>query len=76
MPIEYRVVDLRTEVIDPEERIVTASKPEEAAEMVLGEKVARGNQRFAKPIARVYYQKAGQPLTMLRLYRAKEAGAP
>lgn len=67
MAIEYRVIDLQTETIDPEPKTVKASSPEKAAELVLGiELVRSGSKRDLR--ARVYCQQPGQPLTMVRLY--------
>lgn len=65
---EYRVIDLQTEAIDPNPKIVTASSPEAAAELVLGLKLVRsGNKRDLR--ARVYSQRPGQPMSMVRLYQ-------
>ena len=65
--MEYRVIDLQTEVIDPEPKTVSSSSPEKAAELVLGLDLVRsGAKRDLR--ARVYYQHPGQPVTMVRLY--------
>jgi hypothetical protein len=65
----YRVVDCRTTVIDHGEMIVRADYVEHAALLVLGEGFVRGTSRGkGRLVARVYYQDAGQPLTMVRLY--------
>ena len=65
--MEYRIIDLHTETIDPEPKTVQSTSPEKAAEMVLGlELVRRGAKKDLR--ARVYYQHAGQPVTMVRLY--------
>ena len=34
--IQYSVIDLQAEIIDPEPKIVAASSPEKAAELILG----------------------------------------
>lgn len=66
--LEYRVIDLDTETIDPEPRTVSASSPERAAEQVLGEKLVRGGSKQDLR-ARVYFRHAGQSISMVRLYR-------
>lgn len=68
MAITYRVVDLRTDAIDPTETIVeTARSPEDAGRQVLGVDVVRSGHR-KDLVARVYWQPMGQPVTMVRLY--------
>jgi hypothetical protein len=63
---QYRVIDLQTEIIDPEPKTVAAVSPEKAAEMVLGLQLVRSGAK--KDLrARVYFQNAGQPMTMVRL---------
>lgn len=63
---EFRVIDLQTETIDPELRIVAAPSPEKAAEIVLGLKLVRsGAKRELK--ARVYWTDGGTT-NMVRLY--------
>lgn len=65
---EYRVVDLRTEVIDPETQNITGvSTAEAAAERALGLKLFR-SRRPSELRARVYFQLPNGPLTMVRLY--------
>lgn len=69
LPTDYRVVDLGSSVIDPEDQIITGvSTPEAAAELALGVKLVRsGNKPNLR--ARVYFhQTPGGPLTMVRLY--------
>ena len=65
--IEYRVIDLQTEVIDPNPAVVKASTPEKAAEIALGVQLTRSGGR-KNLRARVYFQKPGQPVSMVRLY--------
>ena len=69
MATSYRVVDVRTGVVDPAEIIIdTANSPEDAARQALDMEVVRsGNRRDI--VARVYWQPSGQPLNMVRLYR-------
>jgi hypothetical protein len=69
--MKYRVIDLRTNLIDALEVEVQANTPEEAAEKALGEHLVRGGKR-GDIRARVYWQNAGQPMTMVRLYRRAE----
>lgn len=71
---QYRVIDLQTEVVDPEPKTVTAASPEAAAEMVLGLLLVRSGAK--KDLrARVYFQNSGQPVSMVRLY-LKAPGRP
>lgn len=65
--LEYRVIDLQTEAIDPYPKTVTAASPEAAAEMVLGVRLFRSGHRQDLR-ARAYCQPPGQPLTMVRLF--------
>lgn len=67
MPIQYRIIDLATSVIDPRELVVQASSPERAVLEALGVEVVRSG---SKPDlrARVYFQHPGQPVSMVRLY--------
>lgn len=63
---EFRVIDLRSKVIQPEKTVV-ANSPEQASEIALG---IRG-VRSGKPhhlICRAYWQEAGKT-SMVRLYR-------
>lgn len=72
MAFHYRVVDLRTDTIDPTEHTVAKAKsPEEAALVALGESLVRSGRRQDLR-ARVYFQNEGQPMTMVRLYRRVE----
>lgn len=64
---EYRVIDLRTGLIDPETVAIEASSPESAAEAVLGIRLVRSGAK-ANLKARVYWQLSGQPKNMVRLY--------
>lgn len=68
LPTDYRVVDLGSSVIDPDDQIITGvSTPEAAAELALGVKLVRSGRK-SELRARVYFQASGQPLTMVRLY--------
>lgn len=69
MAISYRVVDVRTDVIEPKEVIIEGARsPEDAVRQALDVEVVRsGNRRDL--VARVYWQSLGQPVTMVRLYR-------
>ena len=64
---KYRVVDLRSGVVDPE-HVVDARTPEEAAMLALGEKGIRGGQNPTRLFCRVYWAQDGQT-NMVRLYR-------
>ena len=67
MPLVYRVIDLSSSAIDPDERVVRSTSPERAVLEALGVEVVRsGSKRDLR--ARVYFQHPGQPLTMVRLY--------
>lgn len=69
MAITYRVVDVRSDVIDPTEIIITnARSPEDAARQALDLDVVRSGRR-KDLVARVYWQSLGQPMNMVRLYR-------
>lgn len=64
----YRVVDCRTGVADAGEVIVdSAISPEDAALKATGETLVRSGRR-ADLRVRVYFQHAGQPMSMVRLY--------
>ena len=64
----YRVVDCRTDAIDPQERIIeNATSPEDAALKAIDEVLVRSG-RAADLRARVYFQHPGQALSMVRLY--------
>lgn len=68
MTMTYRVIDLRTDMVDLNEIIVEGeTSPERAAMKALGLDLMRsGNKRDLT--ARVYWQAAGHPLNMVRLY--------
>lgn len=69
MAITYRVVDVRSDVIDPTETIIIGARsPEDAVQQALALDVVRSGQR-KDLVARVYWQSPGQPLNMVRLYR-------
>ena len=63
---EFRVIDLRTDLIESEQKI-QASSPEEAARMVLGIDVYRSGAK-QHLVARVYWQGLSGPPNMVRLY--------
>jgi hypothetical protein len=67
MGASFRVIDLRAGR-EPVEVEVDASSPEEAGMKVFGEKLVRSGSR-KHCWAKVYYQFAGQPPCMIRLYR-------
>ena len=70
--IQYSVIDLQAEIIDPEPKIVAASSPEKAAELILGVVLFRsGAHKDLR--ARVYWQVPGQPKNMVRLYSRVES---
>ena len=64
----YRVVDCRNTIIDPNETIISqAGSPEEAAFKAIGETLVRSGRR-SDLRARVYFQHPNQPISMVRLY--------
>lgn len=66
--MQYRVVDLRTEVANEFDILIDGvSSPEEACRQALGIQVMRSGHR-KNLVARVYFQVMGQPVTMVRLY--------
>lgn len=68
----YRIVDLTDKTIHPDSLTVEVTGPPElAAKKALGIKVVRGGNR-RDLVARVYWQNAGYPMTMVRLYRQHE----
>lgn len=74
MALSYRVVDLRTDVIDAMDMIIEGvTSPEEAARKALDIDVVRSGAR-KDLVARVYWQTIGQPMTMVRLYRKLDVG--
>lgn len=68
MQREYRVVDLSTGSIDPEQRLVKASSPENAALEILGHELVRSGAK-KDLAARVYWAETNGPTNMVRLYR-------
>lgn len=64
----FRVIDLRSEVIEPEQ-FVEAGSPEEAARLALGESLVRGSPGRQRPVCRVYWSEPRGPQNMVRLYR-------
>ena len=68
MSVSYRVVDVGSNVIESEHRIVIGvNSAEAAAKSALGVSLFRSGSK-ADLRARVYYQSPGQPMTMVRLY--------
>lgn len=64
----YRVVDCRTDVINPQEMIIdNASSPEDAALKAVDEVLVRSGRRGDLRV-RVYFQHPGQVMSMVRLY--------
>lgn len=68
MPLSYRVVDLASGGAEPVEHLVEGvASPEAAAEKALGIRLFRSGRK-AELRARVYFQRPGTPLSMVRLY--------
>ncbi|MET0436403.1 MAG: hypothetical protein ABW043_02795 [Devosia sp.] len=65
---KFRVIDLRSGVIEPE-HMVDALSPELAALQALGEKGVRGGQNRSRLFCRVYWQDSAGQTNMVRLYR-------
>ena len=64
----YRVVDCRNNIVDPEELIIdSAASPEDAALKAIGEVLVRSGRRDDLRV-RVYFQRPGQVMSMVRLY--------
>ena len=69
MAITYRVVDIRGDVIDPKETLITGARtPEDAVREALKLEVVRSGQR-KDMVARAYWQLPGEPMNMVRLYQ-------
>ena len=69
MAITYRVVDVRSTIVDPVEILVEGgSSPEGAVKQALGVEVVRSGAK-ENLVARVYWQSLGQPVSMVRLYQ-------
>ncbi|MET3925070.1 hypothetical protein [Devosia sp. 2618] len=69
MFVVYRVIDMRAGEGQPVEiTIENVRSPEEAVRKALGLDVVRSGNRNDL-VARVYWQAADQPVTMVRLYR-------
>jgi hypothetical protein len=70
MSREFRVVDCRTNVIDPAEIVLVADTAEHAARLAIGEDLVRGggSDRKAKILRARVYSGSGPTLTMVRLY--------
>ena len=69
--IEFRVVDLQSQTIEPVPQLIKASTPEAAARQALGVELVRSG-RPSNVRARVYFQQPDQPMTMVRLYERAE----
>lgn len=66
--ISYRVVDLASGGPDPVEHLVDGvASPEAAAEKALGTRLFRSGRK-PELRARVYFQRPGMPISMVRLY--------
>ena len=70
---KFRVIDLRSGVIEPE-HIVEARSPEEAALQALGERGVRGGMNRTRLFCRVYWTENAGQTNMVRLYRPLEEG--
>lgn len=68
MTTRYRVIDLSSLIIEPDELIVHSTSPERAVMEALGIEVVRSGAK-RDLCARVYFQHPGQPVSMVRLYR-------
>lgn len=76
MNVQYRIVDMRMGPDGSEEILIAkARSPEDAALQAVGEKLVRSGHRNDLRV-RVYFQEAGQPTTMVRLYRRVEDREP
>ncbi|WEK05792.1 MAG: hypothetical protein P0Y65_05920 [Candidatus Devosia phytovorans] len=64
----YKVIDLRSTIIDPEPMMVTASTPEEAVRLQLDLELVRAGER-GDLLARVYWTERSGVTNMVRLYR-------
>lgn len=70
---QFRVVDLRTGVVEPEQEVV-ATTPEQAAELTLGMKLVRAGNR-KNLTCRVYWA-SGDKMNMVRLYGLSAGNPP
>jgi len=68
----FEVVDVRTDIIEASATIEGASSPEDAARKALGIEVFRSGRR-QDLVARVYWQRMGEPKNMVRLYSKPRA---
>ena len=72
MTVQFRVIDMRSGPDDaPEILVEKARSPEDAALQAVGEQLVRSGHRNDLRV-RVYFQQAGQPTSMVRLYRKVE----
>lgn len=67
MGLVFEVVDLRSKTISAATSVENATSPEDAARQALGIDVFRSGKR-QDLVARVYWQRMGQPKNMVRLY--------
>ena len=68
MPLSYRVIDLASGGAEPVEHLVEGvASPEAAAQKALGTRLFRSGRK-AELRARVYFQRPGMPMSMVRLY--------
>ncbi len=65
---KYRVIDLRSDTLEPE-HLIDARSPEDAAQQSLGERGIRGGQNRARLLCRVYWTDSEGTTNMVRLYR-------
>lgn len=69
MTYSFRVIDLRSAIIDAEVRIVETTSPEQAVLDALEVDAVRSGSK-KDLIARVYWQKSpSEPTNMVRMYR-------
>jgi len=64
----FRVVPIVEESQAGPSQIIEASTPEAAAKLALGIEVVRGSSKYAKPIAKVYWEGGPQQTNMIRFY--------
>lgn len=69
---EFRVIDLRSNIIEQEQK-VSGSSPEDAARQALGIDVFRSGLK-KHLVARVYWQGLSGPPNMVRLYSSTAHG--
>ncbi len=69
---EFRVIDLRSDIIEMEQKVI-GSSPEDAARKALGIDVFRSGHK-QHLVARVYWQGLSGPPNMVRLYSSTVHG--